>query len=232
MDETDVLDEERRVERAMAEVSGGADEPMEVDIHPDRTLGLQRLGLSRMRTRWNRAEAEIIGAAKAQAEREMDLEFADVWRLLNRLYEIVREPIRDPATGEPVADERGHLVWARDSFGMYVEDWSKLTDRHKEEFLHQITTRLVLWEQQSADMWAEAMYSKGLWEERFASSFVTTPAVESKRPTEADRTQHAQLSSREQRYMAIYMSVRSRKADALVKSMDRLALRLRDTYQR
>lgn len=225
------LDEVRRTERALEGVSEGADEPMQVDPHPDRTHTFSRLGFARMRTRWNRDEAEVIESARAQAEHELRKSFGEIYQIMNRIYEFVREPAVNPTTGEVLRDGDGFVLWKRDEFGGPVEDWSKLTDRQKEEFLHQITTRLVMWEQAAADMWGDAMFAKGAWEEQFALSFTSAPQVDRKRPTEADRTQHAQVESRERRYMAIYMSVRSRKADALVKSMERLSQRLKDTMR-
>jgi hypothetical protein len=224
------LAEGRRIARALEDVSEGHDEPMEPDPHPDRTRLFRTPGFARMRTRWNSAEQEIISAAKDQADYEIDTSFADVYRIMNRLYEIVREPLHDRNTGEVVRDDKGFVVWHNDEFGMVAEDWSRLTERDKEGFLHQITTRLLTWEQRAAEMRGEALYAKAIWEERFALSFTDAPAPEgTKRPTEADRTQHAQAGAREQRYMAIYMTVRSNKADALVRSMERIAMRLKDT---
>lgn len=219
----------RRVQRAMDEVTEDHDEALEPDPAPDRTRRFSSVGFSRMRTRWNTDEAPIIDSAKAQAEHELMIEFADVYRILNRLYEIVREPLRDADTGEVVRDRHGFAVWARDDFDMVREDWTRLTERDKENFLHQITTRLVMWEQKAADFKGEALFAKALWEERFAAAFTGSPQVDGKRPTVDDRTQNGQMEAREQRYLAIYMTVRSNKAEALVRSMDRLGQRLKDT---
>lgn len=224
--------EARRVQRAIDEVGQDQDETLEPDPSPDRTRRFSSLGFSRMRTRWTTGEEGVIDTAKAQAERELAVEFADIYRILNKLYILVREVARDHQTGEVLTDSDGFAVWARDDSGMIVEDWSRLTDRDKESFLHQITTRLVIWEQKAADFKGEALFAKAAWEERFALSFVDAPAPDgTKKPTEADRTQYAQAEAREQRYLAIYMTVRSNKAEALVRSMDRLAMRLNNTLR-
>lgn len=220
--------EARRVERALENVSEDQDEPLEPDPHPDRTRRFSSLGFSRMRTRWTTGEQAVIDMAKSQAEEELKTGFADVYRILNRLYIMVRDVARNP-DGSVMVDEDGFAVWARDESGMIVEDWDRLTDRDKQNFLHQITTRLVMWEQRAAEYKGESLFAKAAWEERFAVSFVGTPQIEGKRPTEADRTQNAQAEAREERYLAIYMTVRSNKAEALVRSMDRLAQRLKDT---
>jgi hypothetical protein len=228
---TEQVAEARRVERAMDEVTENHDEPLEPDPHLDRARTFSAMGFSRMRTRWTSEEQEVIDMANSQAAMEVDLAFGDVWRILNRLYEIVREPLRDGG-GQVVTDEHGRAVWRPDDFGSPVEDWSHLTESDKETFLHQITTRLVLWEQRAAEFKGEALFAKAMWEERFALSFTRTPQVDGKRPTEADRTQNAQGMARDQRYLAIYMTVRSNKAEALVRSMERVAMRFSNTLAR
>ncbi len=219
----------RTVAAAVAEASDFA-EPMDVDPAPDRTRRFTSMGFSRMRTNWNAEEASVISVAHAQVELELTTLFADVYRILHRIYEVVRTPLRDADTGGVRTDPLTRTpMWERDDIGMYIEDWSLLTDREKESFLHQITTRLVLWEQTAGDLKGEALYAKALWEERYAAGFVGTPLVENRRPTVDDRTQEATLVATEARYMAIYMTVRSNRADALVRSTERLAQRLKDT---
>lgn len=222
--------EPRTVERVVKEQVEGFEEPMEVDPAPDRTRTFSSTGFSRMRTRWNTEEQAVISLAHNQCEHELALSFGDVYRILNNVYDVVREYVRDPYTGEPMVVGAAKMpIWEKDRTGMEIEDWSKLTDRMKEEFLHQITTRLVLWEQAAAGMKAEALYAKALWEERYAAGFIGTPFVEGRRPTVDDRTQEGHIVAREHRYMAIYMTVRSNRAEALVRSMERIALRLKDT---
>jgi hypothetical protein len=230
MTATDSMAEARRTERALEETLQDAEKPAEVDLHLDRTRTFSSMSFSRMRTNWTSEDRDVIDVAKAQADREIMMEFGDAYRLLANLYEIVREPELGPG-GIPEKDRYGFPKWKKDATGMHVEDWSRLTERGKEDFLFGITTRLVLWEQKVAEWWGEAMFAKGIWEDRFASSFRDTAAMESKRPTVDDRTQHAQYDARDQRYFAIYMSMRSKQAEALVKSLERLAQRIKDTIR-
>lgn len=227
---TDPLAESRRVERAMEDVIDGADKTAEVDVHPDRTRLFSSMSFARMRTNWTSEDRDVIDAAKAQAEREVMMEFGDAYRVLNNFYQLVREPEVTPQ-GIHVKDDYGFQKWRKDPTGMYVEDWSQLTERDKESILFGITTRLVLWEQTAAEWWGEAMFAKALWEDRFATSHQDTSAMENKRPTMDDRTQHAQANARDQRYFAIYMSMRSKKADAIVRAMERLSQRIKDTIR-
>lgn len=232
MTDSEARAEARRIERAMSEVAEGHDEPLEPDPAPDRTRVFEPVLFTRMRTRWSRDEQDVVEMAAQQVEEELNVEFADAYRILNRAYSLVRDVARDPHTGEPLTDEQGFAIWVKDENGMYREDWSRLTDRDKEDLLHQITTRLVLWEQRSEELRAEALFAKAMWEERFALSFAEATAPEgARRPTEADRTQHAQAAAREQRYLAVYMTVRSNKAQALVRSMERWAMRLHHTLR-
>src|SRR5690606_8507352 len=141
--------EARRIERAMSEVAEGHDEPLEPDPAPDRTRGFEPVLFTRMRTRWSRDEQDAVEMAAQPAERELNVEFADAYRLLHRGDSLARDVARDPHAGEPLGGAQGFAIWVKDANGMYREDWSRLTDRDKEDLLHQITTRLVLWEQRS-----------------------------------------------------------------------------------
>jgi len=230
MTATDPLADARRVERAMDDVLANADSPAEVDIAPDRSRLFSSMSFARMRTNWTTEDRDVIDAAKAQAERETMIQFGDVYRILNNFYKLVREPELN-AQGLTATDDYGFPRWRKDATGMYIEDWTRLTERDKEAMLFSITTRLVFWEQVAAEWWGEAMFAKGIWEDRFATSFQDTSGMESKRPTVDDRTQHAQANARDQRYFAIYLSMRSKKADALVRTMERLAQRIKDTIR-
>jgi len=225
-----LTDDARRVTRVLDDLAEGAEEPAEVDPHPDRVRTFTSMSFARMRTRWTREEEGVIEQAKAQADHELMAEFGDAFIILNNIYEVVRQP-RHRSGGEIIRDQHGFPAWETDETGMYVEDYGKLTDRQREDFLHQISIRLVLWEQTAAQMWGEAMFAKAAWEERFAHSFVGSPQVEGKRPTEADRTNYAQTQSWEQRYLSLYMSMRSKQAEALVRGLERLSQRLKDTLR-
>lgn len=222
------IDEARRIERALEDVSEGADEPAEVDLHPDRTKQFTAVGFARMKTAWNPEEQEIVDIAKDVVEQELLKRFSDVYQVLFRLYTIVRTPVVD-AHGEVRKDEYGFPIWQLDETGSPIEDWNLLGEKDKEQFLHTITTRMFTWEQRSDDMWGDAMFAKAIWEERFSDAFTGTPKVDGRRPTEADRTQHAQGKARDDRYFAIFMSLRSKKAQSLVRSMERIAMRLNAT---
>lgn len=227
-DATDTYAESRRVARALEEVTEGAEETAEVDPHPDRTRTFHAPSFSRMRTRWTREEQSVIDTAMTEAEYEIRRAFGDAYIILDRIYEIVRIPKLHPRTGEIIFNSLGGIEWDTDEDGMAIEDFSKLTHTNRENFVHQITTRLVSWEQRRARFWGEAMFAKGAWEERFSRSFVDTPVVEGKRPTEADRTHHAQSLSFEERYLSLYKSMCSKQADGIVSSMERIAMRMKE----
>jgi hypothetical protein len=227
---TDTSADARRVQRVLDEVTEDAETPAVPDPFPDRSRLFQTVGFSRMKERWTSEEQTIISAAREQAENELMMHFSEFYLFLNGLYEIVREK-KTTSSGLPMTDRYGYPEWKRDEFGMFVEDWSKLTERDKEHFLYGITTRLVIWEQQAGAFWGEAMFAKAQWEERFALAFREAPFTEGKRPTEADRREYSQIHSREDRYFSLYLSMRSRQAQDLVRSMERLAQRVKDTIR-
>ncbi len=69
------------------------------------------------------------------------------------------------------------------------------------------------------------MFAKAQWEERFSIGFDTA----TRGTTDAHRTANAKIESREERYYAVMLASYSRKADALCKSLELLAQRLKDS---
>lgn len=183
----------------------------EDDAKKWRTPGFQRI-----RVEWKGEDRPIIDRVKAVAETKIYAEFSDAYALIYEIFELVRnETGRDP---------RGQPVWERDAAGNFVEDFNKLTMKQKEHFMFSLTTRLFLWQQQAADIWGEAMFAKAQWEERFSIGY-----DENRAGTIEGRTAKGRIDAREERYFAVLMSLHSRKADALVRSLELLTQRLKDS---
>lgn len=214
------------VERTTRQVMAEVDTPAEVDLHEDRTRELRTPGFSRMRTEWDSADAQVVARVMGIVDNLVIQNFSDAFAVMHELYEIVREPEVNPQTGEVLTDAHGFTVWKRSTTGAYVEDYSRLGHKQKENLLFQITTRIFDWEQRAADAWGEAMFAKAMFEERFALTFQATPGA---KPTVDDRTQFARGSSTDERYFAIFQSLYSRKAEALVRSLVLLNQRIKDT---
>lgn len=211
-------------ERALAKVEQDMDTPMAVDLHEDRTRELRTPGFSRMRTEWFGDDAQTIAEVTGIVNNRIVQNFASAYAIMNELYEIVREPVFDEQ-GEILKDAYGFTIWRQTPSGSYVEDYSRLGHRERENLLFEITTNIFAWEQAAANAWGEAMFAKAMFEERFALTFQGAPGT---RPTVDDRTQHARASAREERYFAIFQSLYSRRADAIVRSMQLLGQRLKD----
>jgi hypothetical protein len=153
--------------------------------------------------------------------------------VVERIHRYVRTPVVDMATGAVQSYPDGTPMWETDSTGMPTEDWSQLGDRERESLLFTIATWLFDWELKAVDEWAQAMYAKVQWEEKFARGFIALPGMQvSGRPTIDDRTQWGHQFSAEERYFAVFRAVLSRKADALVRSMNRLSRLLEGTSSR
>lgn len=190
----------------------------------ERELTFQSAALSRMRTEWT-GESRIAMDRIDSAIRDVMVDtFMDAYVLIEELYGLVREPAVDPETGETLTDKYGFTEWVKSDVGVYVEDWTRLTSKEREHYLLRLTTHLFEWEQKAADLWTQAMFSKAVWTESFATHF--NDAV---RGTVDHRTARGNMRSAEDRYFALYLSALSRKSDALVRSMERLTLRLRDS---
>jgi hypothetical protein len=218
--------EAKAVEAAVKEASEDFETPAEVDVHEDRTKETRTPGFTRMRTDWHGHDAPLISMILQTAEDRVLTNFADAYQIINDIYDIVREPeVNDD--GEVLTDRYGFPVWAKTVSGRYIEDYSRLGSKERDEFLFQINTRLFEWEQKAADAWGEAMFAKAQWEERFAVEFSDTS--QGGRKTDEAMTQRARAGSRDERYFAIFESLYSRKADALVRSLERLGQRLKDS---
>ena len=201
------------------------DQPIEHDLPEDRPRSMHRTpAFSRMRTEWSREDHLVVQRAQVAVDARIQRAFAGAFEVMNEVYDIVREPEIDPATGEVVRDQWGWPRWKHNAYGGFVEDFTRLTTKEKEHLLFKITTRIFEWEQAAADAWGEAMLAKAAFEEQFAIGF-----DRSSKGTVDDRKAQGNIEAREERYFAIFVSTYSRKADSIVRSMTLLGQRLRDT---
>jgi hypothetical protein len=215
---------DRQAEAVVREASKDADSTALVDPHEDRTRELKTPGFQRMRTDWHGADAAQISGLRRIVDGRILHLFPDAFMLMNDIYQVVRDPIWDPATGETVKDANGFDVWARSDSGAFIEDYTRLGIRDRENFLFRITTGIFEWKQTAADLWGDAMFAKAQWEEAMSRGF-TEPEG---RLTVDDRTNRARVNSVDERYFSIFQSLLSRRADAVVSGMELLGQRLKD----
>lgn len=224
---TDIMDDSQAADQAarvIGEIAAEPDEPVAVDIDPDRTRETARPGFSRMRTTWRPGDdAEVMGIAQ-EADGIIHRAFPDVYLIMNELWGIVREPVTD-MVGDIVTDVFGWPQWKKAPSGAFIEDYTRLTGREKDDFLLRITTMLMEWEQQASKQHLWAMLAKARWEEAMATGFVAPTG----RITVEERTQRGRVHAAEDRYHAIFRSAVSRSADQLVRSMVLLGQRLKDS---
>jgi hypothetical protein len=218
----------RQVERALDDLASQegtpAESPAVVDPPSDRTRMYTHVNFSRMRTSWAGEDLIVIEEIRRQAEDLIFNRFVAAFELMDRVYASVRFQAAALSTGEPLKDRHGHPVWEVNDIGLPREDWTRVTDRDRFNWIHEITIHLFEWEQDAAVYWGDAMFAKGIWEEVFARAYVASP-----KGTIDDRTQAGHLASMEDRYFAIFQSLVSRRADAIARSMERICQRLKDT---
>lgn len=232
MSQTDGEQQGKQLKRIRAEADklpqADREHPAEPDIPPDRTRRFSHVNFQRMRTTWTEADKTRLAEINRRADIVLADCFPDAWWLLERIYRVVREPVVQTATGAVMKDGAGHTRWQRNALGFIVEHWDRLGDQQRDDFLHELAIHLVEWRQQAVVMWGSAMFAKGIWEEAFAWGYTTAPG-EGRRLTVDDRTQAGHLASIEDRYFAIFQSVLSRRAEALIKSLERIeALLMKD----
>lgn len=218
-------DEERAEEKFVREESQEAERTPDVDPHDDRTQGFSHLGLSRMRLGWRDEDAEAMTGLHQVVDNLMMEHFGAAYQIMNDLYEIVREP-HILEGGEIATDINGFTIWERNESGTYIEDYTRLGSKEVKDFLFKITTRLFAWEQSAASLWGDAMFAKAVWEQALAQGYQDSRSTGAR--TVEDRTQAARVSSRDDRLFALFRSLISRRADALVRVMNLLSQRLKD----
>ncbi len=225
VDDTQDMAEAKQVDAAVRAEIVESDNTAEVRVHEDHTRETRTPGFSRMRTEWGGADRTQIKSLQAIVDGQIMRLYPDAFVLMADLFELVREPQVVEATGEVVKDQYGMVVWARTANGAFIEDYSRLTNREREDFMFRITANLFEWQQTRADLWGEAMFAKAMWEEAFADGFTSTPGT---RPTVDDKTQRARTHAADARYFAIFQTLISRKADAVTGSLELLGQRLKD----
>jgi hypothetical protein len=215
-----------QAEEVTKEVSEKSDEPIEVQMPEERERTFRTPGFARMRMDWRGEDRPIIAQARSLVEGRIMRNFADAYEIMNEVYDLVREPEVDETTGEIKTDQWGWKVWRRLPSGGWDEDFTRLTRAQKEDFLFKITTRLFDWSQRSADAWAEAMFAKAQWEEAHSISY-DAPM----HGTIDDRRAAAGMAAAEERYFAIFLTTYSRKAEAIVRNLELLGQRLKDSME-
>ncbi len=201
-------------------IAAGPESLVEPSIPGDRTRMFTHTSFSRMRVTWKPDEQTQVAYVHSVCDQMLREQFPEVyWFLEHELYPMVREAQVDAVTQKPLKDAAGRPRWKHDDEGHVIERWDRLGDEERKQLLYTISTRLIGWRQQAATTWGSAMFAKGLWEVQFAQGYVTTPGS---KPTIDDRTQFGRLGSVEERYFAIVMTIVSRRADALVRSMERI----------
>jgi hypothetical protein len=215
----------KQANRVVGELAREADKPLTVDIDPDRTRETATAGFSRMRTEWRPGEGAEVAGIVQQAQGIIYRAFPDAYLVMNELWMLVREPIVDQGTGEIKTNLFGWPEWQKHPSGAYVEDYTRLANREKDDFLLRITTGLLEWEQKASTLWLESMLAKGRWEESMATGFVSPTG----RVTVEERTQRGRAYAAEDRYHAIFRAAVSRSADSLIRSLERIGQRLKDS---
>jgi hypothetical protein len=193
-------------------------EPLGDATMEDDSPRLKRPYFQRLRTDWTSDQKIMLQRIHNKVEKEIQSVFSDAFSIMFELYDVVR--VRD----ENAEDDE---IWQKNESGSYVEDWSKLNHRQRERFLFLITSRLFTWEQQASSLNFEALFAKAEWEQSFATGYESLPGT---RPTIEDRTSRARLKSQDDYYFALMRTYFSRRADAVVRSMQGISQRIKDMH--
>jgi hypothetical protein len=197
-----------------------------VENTPEEPLNLTR-AFRRMRTDWNSADLAIIRSVKDTVDRQIFDAFSDAYMIEFKIFDTVRRKKISTSTGEILMAEDGLPEYQRGADGGYIEDWSNISSAVREQLLYEISTRMFNWKLRAADAWGEALFAKAVWEEAFATGFDTNPDTKA---TVDARNARAQRVAADYRFLAVFKSTYSKKADAIISSMELLAQRLKDLH--
>jgi len=213
-------------EEAAAVERAEVDQQLNLELPEERERKFQRGAVGRPRMEWLPEQQLYIQEIHRVVDHRLLNTFGDVYRVLNELYHVIRDPVM--VDGKVLRDERGLVQYRTDSSGLPIEDWGRLGTKERERFLYLITTRLVFWEQKIAETWLESMYGKVEYEQTYARGFRDLdPKM---KDTEGIRAAAGKLAAREDQYLAVIQTYYSKKAEALVRSMERLSQRLKDIH--
>lgn len=213
-------------EEAAAIERAEVDQRLSPELPEERERKFQRGAVGRPRMEWLPEQQLYVREIHQVVDMRLLKEFGDVYRVLNELYHVIRNPIM--VDGKELRDEHGLVQYRTDSSGLPIEDWGRLSMKERERFLYLITTRLVFWEQKAAETWLESMIGKVEYEQAYARGFRDLePGF---KDTEGTRASAGKLAAREDQYLAVIQTYYSRKAEALVRSMERLSQRLKDIH--
>lgn len=175
-------------------------------------------GFRRMRTDWLSEDVPILQRAHKYASDRILLDFPDVFVILEEIYQLVREIEVDENGRQRTLN--GLPVYRRSPYG-YIEDWTRLTLKEREEFFFKISTRLFGWQMKAEDIYLEAMLSKTQWEERYSLAYDSP-----KSGTMGEREAKGKIEAIDERYFAVLRSAYSRRADGIIRHMENLCHRL------
>ncbi len=221
-------DANKQAEIAADEMETPIDDSATADLPDEREQWFQSPGFARMRDDWSGNDRQHMQRMEAAIKNQVFRTFPDAYAIMSDIYDTVRQvEWLDEDAGIPHKDPHGFVIWKKSpTTGAYIEDWTRLTTHQKEDFLYRITTAIFEWEQKAEELRMEALFAKALWTEKFAIEYDAPMSG-----TIDDRNAVANKDAAQERYFALMKTSVSRRADALVRSMERIALRIRDTLQ-
>lgn len=188
-----------------------------------KTLNLTR-GFQRMKMDLQGSEKDVLNSMILYMEKLIRSEFAEEYAIMNDLHWIVREQVE--IDGEPQYDQWGYPEYVKAPDGSYVEDWSLLTQKQVKHFIFRIINSTFAGEQKSVNAWGKALLAKTRYEEAFAVQFDNHP---NPKATNEVRKEHAEGTAIDYKYYAVLQTWYSRKAEGVIKRMDALHQRLKDS---
>lgn len=195
------------LELVLTEQAADMQAPMSVETPAERERTLRAPNFTRMPVAWHGEQAAMTQQISAVAQGKIMADFADLFAVVTEIEDAARRAGADPATGETGRP-----------------DYAALPERAKENWILELATSMVAWEQRAARYWGEAMMSKIVRQEVFTDGYRAATG----RSTVEDRTQAGQYASLQETYFAVLCALLHKHAVAACSSAERLCQRLKD----
>lgn len=179
----------------------------------DTSAKARSLLFAKIEYHWRDEDKLILEQVKAGARSAFETEFAEVIRVLDRVYQSVYVP-QINEYGVVEMDDRGRVLWRLDPQGKPLEDWSLLTGQDIDAALFDLQRLQFGLSQRVSGLLAEALYARHLFDDVYYEAY--SAVIDG---TVKDREARASRESRGDKYFGFFRFVLWTQADVFQKEV-------------
>lgn len=162
-------------------------------------LAESRTVFPRINFRWRADDQSLLDQIRSSVDSMMAHLYTDAKVAIDDFYAQLRVPECDPETGVVTTDQRGRIVWRKDSRGREIEDWDQMTGQDIEQCLLELSRIRTEVAPRVNELLLEAVFAKHIAEDAFQDAY--SELVEETIP---GRNAYASRKSRQDKYHAYF----------------------------